>query len=359
MMFTVETSYRVKNGILYGRAKITGPRGVRTITVHAPVPKNTGVRVSGDEVGRFPWGQSGLPRRRRRHGGGIFSKWGSSIAGDDVVGWFGSGIVNAAKKAVSSPLQAVKSAAALVAAPAAAMNAALDVIPAWKKGRQSVMAQIHPQMNAAYDAMTAAGTFNVPKKPTLAQVQAAGAAMSKGKVDAKLGQLVKGSINKDMGKSLNIPAASMSSAKAYATAASVLAAAKDADKYAAAATSTFNALRSGQRPSLNSVPGRLLAAGVLRNGPKGAADALTQVRAKARAGAQAKAIIAETIRRHVKGDPAATKFLKTLNIASRAQRRLDAVKKVVVHGRQRKGLLVLPNGQILRGAFDAARARRV
>lgn len=50
MMFTVETNYAVRNGIMYGVAKITGPRGVRTIAVHAPLPKNTGITISGEHT---------------------------------------------------------------------------------------------------------------------------------------------------------------------------------------------------------------------------------------------------------------------------------------------------------------------
>lgn len=324
MMFTVETNFAVRNGIMYGVAKITGPRGVRTIAVHAPMPKNTGITISGS----------------------------------DEVGWFGEDIWKGAKKAVKGAAKGVSSAAKSVAKNPlkAASSMALgglnlhwvaDSVARKIPGYHAVTDKFGITKYA--DAMHNVGkmSFNDLKKLKLTKKQVA----------SKLGEAVNDAIKQEVGVSIPVSKASA----AFVTAQSVLKSAANAEKYVAAAKATMGALHRDPASAVKAggLAGRLISAGMRRGGAKGVEAVLTEVQTKARAGLHAKKIIAETIRRSQAGDPVAKRFLSTLAIAKKADNKLNAIKKVVAVSRERKGLLVLPNGEILRGTFGTAGATRL
>lgn len=232
MLYTVETRYKRVGNLWCGTAKITGPRGVRHVSVTLPIPPGADIKVSG-----------------------IFDDIGSAVS-----------------------------------------------------------------------------------------------SLTKNKVVKKLGGMVKNVIKSDItkaavaGLAVAFPPVGVPAAAAYATAATVVNYAEKAGSYATAAKA---------------------AAGALARNPAAAAKmgvnakTLANVQAKARAGMQAKKVIAETITRHQKGDTQATKFLKTLNVAKKANTKLNAISKVVKVGRQSKGILVLPSGELLKGSFGTAGLTRV
>lgn len=199
----------------------------------------------------------------------------------------------------------------------------------------------------------------------LSAVANAASKITKAKVVQKLGGIVKDVVKSDVTKfavgavAVAFPPVGVPAAAALATANTVLDSAEKADRYVGQAknlgknmqTNPTAALRAGLSYAATGDAGQ---AQKLLNAPA-AKKAITQVRA----GVQAKKIIAETVRLHQAGHPQATKFLKTLVVAKRARRKLAAVKSVVAQSRQAPGILVLSSGELLRGSFATAGARRV
>lgn len=313
MLFTIETRYHIRAGIFYGTAKITGPRGVRTISVQAPLPRDTRIAISGE----------------------------------DEVGWFGEDLWKGAKKAVKT----------VVKNPGKVALGATNL--AWVA---DTVARKIPGYSTATDKFGVTQYANALNKAgSVSLNDLKNVKLTKKKVGSKLGQAVKAVVQQEAGRTLKIPPVGLKAAASFVTAQSVLKAAKEADKYTAASQAVMGALKrdAGAAVQSGGLAGKLISAGLKRGGAKGVESVLTQVQARARAGIHAKNIIAETIRRAQKGDPAAKRFQSTLAIAARAEKKLGALKKVVASHRQSQGLLVLPHGEILRGTFATGGAVRL
>lgn len=201
----------------------------------------------------------------------------------------------------------------------------------------------------------------------LGSVAKAASSITKGKLVKKLGGAVKDVINSNITKvavgtlAVAFPPIGVPAAAGLATALTIVQTAKMADRYVGKVSDVAAKLKASPNEALQAgiayaATGDASQAQALFNSPAGKAR-LGQVAGKLRAGIQAKKVIAETIARAQKGDPGAIKFAKSLVIAKNTDRKLSALKSAVSASRQRPGILVLPNGELLRGKFAGAGSR--
>lgn len=211
-----------------------------------------------------------------------------------------------------------------------------------------------------------------------ADIFKAGAKLIKNKVVKKLGDAVRAVVKSDIAAAavgtlaIAFPPVGVPAAAAFATARTIVTSAEKAVKYADAAGKVAMAIKKdpsaalrvgmslAQSGNAQTAAEKLLAFGASQGkGVTGLTAAVADAQAKARAGLQAKKVIAETVKRAAAKDPQATKFLKTLVIAKRADKKLVTLKNKVARTRQTPGILVLPSGELLKGSFSTALARHV
>lgn len=207
----------------------------------------------------------------------------------------------------------------------------------------------------------------------LSSVYKAAEKITKDKVVKKLGAAVKAVVKSNItkmavsGLAVAFPPVGVPAAAAYATAASVVALADTADKYVGTAKSLANAtvqlgkgnLSKAAQNGLAAVATGSQAALSMGIGTPRSAEELGKLAGKVRAGLQAKQVIAEAIKKHQAGDPRATKFLKTVAVVKRSNRKLEAIKKTLAVTRQKPGIVVLPSGELFKGAFNTAGLTRL
>lgn len=307
MIHTIETRFHRAGAMWVGQAKVIGPNGTRFVEVRVPLDEAlAAMRAKGFDV---------------------------KVSGEDLVGWFGSGIVKSLGKAA--------------------------------KGAVNVVAKPGKSVKALGHAVTHPGK-------SLEAVYKAADKIAKDKVVKKLGGAVKAVIKSNItkaavaGLAVAFPPVGVPAAAAYATAAAVVAYADMADKYVGTAKDLVSAGKGLAKGNLGPAAKAGLAfaaTGSAANakliGTAKGKEVLGDVAGKIRAGMQAKQVIAEAIKRHQAGDPKATKFLKTVAVVKRSNRKLNAIKSTLAAARQKPGIVVLPSGELYKGAFNTAGLTRL
>jgi hypothetical protein len=203
----------------------------------------------------------------------------------------------------------------------------------------------------------------------LESVAKAAKSITKAKVVQKMGGIVKDVVKSDITKvavgvvAVAIPAVGVPAAAALVTANQVLDAAEKADRYVGHAQNLGSNMKQNPNAAIKAglayaATGDAKQALALTNTPKGR-QTLAQYAGQVRAGLQAKQVIAQTVKGVQAKDPGAMKFAKSLVIAKRARRKLKALKSTVAAHRQSAGILVLPSGELLKGAFHTAGLSRI
>lgn len=203
----------------------------------------------------------------------------------------------------------------------------------------------------------------------LESVAKAAKKVTKAKVIQKLGEITRDVVKSDITKAavgvvaVAIPVVGVPAAAALVTANQVLDAAEKADRYVGQAQNLGANMKKNPNAAIKAglayaATGDAKQAVALTNTPKGR-QTLANYAGQVRAGLQAKQVIAQTIKGVQAKDPGAMKFAKSLVIAKRARRKLKALKSAVAARRQSPGILVLPSGELLKGAFNTATLYRV